>query len=217
MLTPILNCVKSTNSTVRSSAVQLFKELAHRSVSDDDLQYVVEAILTPASTGKSTGPEHRQALYLLLTFVPPSPRVSSLIVRIVTPLMEKETNDAALSAISEALPKHIVDLLRNSVQLETATVSVIMKEMSSAKPASRKTAIAIIGQVFWDLSLLINDGEKWPIDANLLLDKLKPALDKILKDAPTNSLAVGVGPLEAWIALSIILSSPQVSDESKFP
>ncbi|CAG8770120.1 14332_t:CDS:2, partial [Acaulospora colombiana] len=138
-----------------SGAVQLFKALVHRPVDDGDLKYAAEAILTPVSTGKSTGPEHRQAIYSLLAFIPPSLQISSLIIKIVSPLMEKETNDPVLSAISEALPKHIVSVFQNSGQLERVTISIIIKEMSSVKPASRRAAVSMIGQVFWKLSLLV--------------------------------------------------------------
>lgn len=210
--TPILSSTKSTNASVRAGAVSLFESVLSREISEDDTKQVIEPILSPAITGKSTGPDHRQSLYATLACIRPSATISTYLVQTLLPLMEKETNDNNLFVLSDVLPKHIVFILRNTGSLWVESLDIMVKEMGSTKVASKKAMTLVAGQTFWQLSR----DKKGIEGTEKLLESLRPILDKNLKDSPTTSLA-GSGPVDAWVTVVILLCFGQDSPICKMP
>jgi hypothetical protein len=209
---PILSSTKSTNASVRAGAVSLFESVLSREISEDDTKQVIESILNPAITGKSTGPDHRQALYATLACIQPNTTVSTYLVETLLPLMEKETNDNNLFVLSDVLPKHIVFTLRNTGSFRTESLNIMVKEMGSTKAASKKAMTLVAGQTFWQLSR----DEKGVEGTEKLLESLRPILDKNLKESPTTSLA-GSGPVDAWVTVVILLCFGQDTLTCKMP
>lgn len=200
--TPLLSSTKSTNTLVRAGATSLFEAILSRELTDHDTKQLAESILAPAITGKSTGPDHRQTLYAMLSPIHPSAVISPYLVQTLLPLMEKETNDNALIVMSEVLPKHLIHELRTSGGLRPESLSIVIKEMASAKSMSKKSMTTMVGQAFWQISQ--ESREKEVSGVAVLLDSLRPTLEKNIKDAPTTSLT-GAGPVDAWATVVIFL------------
>jgi Generalcontrol nonderepressible 1 (Gcn1) N-terminal len=209
--TPILSSTKSTNASVRAEAINLFESILSREFAEDDTKQVIESILSPVITGKSAGPDHRQALYAILACIPASTTISTYLVQTLLPLMEKETNDNNLFVLSDVLPKHMVFTLRNVGSFQLESLNIMAKEMGSTKASSKKAMTLVAGQTFWRLSH--EEGIK---GTEKLLESLRPILEKNLKDSPTTSLA-GSGPVDAWVTIVILLSFGQGSPTCKMP
>jgi hypothetical protein len=108
ILTPILNCSKSSNAVVRSNAIELFKIIVSKHAEKhEDLKSAVVEVLSLPKAGKTTGPDHRVALYTMLQSLPPSPSTSPEVVSSVPTLLTKETNDPAIAALGSALSSHL--------------------------------------------------------------------------------------------------------------
>lgn len=212
MLSPTLNAAKSTNPVVRSGSTSLFGALFLRPTPESDLKAVVELVLALPLTGKSTGPDHRQALYSMLKSVKPGPNVSPYLSEVLVPLMEKETNDGALGAIAEALPKHIANILKESKSLSPTTTSIMVKELGSPKAHSKRALLSLMGQVFWQISREQNGEQIQHLDS--LFSALRPALEKGIKEAST-TVSNTSSAVDAWIAVLIFLISSQLKQTSR--
>lgn len=205
LLTPVLSCSKSANPIVRQGAVNLFKAIIPHSPETSDSKQTVNLILAPCLGGKSNGPDHRQALYLMLSYIKPDMSVSRDVVEILLPFMEKETSEMVLATLTEVVPKHLAFLLKdeNAPTLNPVLVASILKDMSSTKPASRRTVIATVGQVFWEIS---QEVAIWPAAASGFFQDLRPALEKVSSEAATASTATTIGgAVDAWAALTVLL------------
>jgi hypothetical protein len=126
-----------------------------------------------------------------------------MIVKAVIPLLEKETSDIGLATLAETLPKHLADLIRDE-KVEQGPIISISKEISSSKLPLRHAVTTICGEVLWELS---RGDAPWPQNAEKLLESILPALEKTLKDAPTSASAASQSPVDAWIAVSILVGS----------
>ncbi|KAG8863877.1 translational activator of GCN4, partial [Serendipita sp. 405] len=210
LLTPILSGTKSTNGTVRSGVIDLWLAITPLIISESGFKFSVDNILTPVLTGKTNGVDHRQALFKLIQHIPTGPQSREIIKGLVAQL-EKETNESVLTCISEALPKHMVNVLKSGNHLEPSLLSIIGKEVASSKPPNRRAVMVVLGNIFWDA---YQDPSAWTPGATELLETIYPTLEKILRDAPSSTMAPGANPVEAWIALVVLLSSPVTSAKS---
>src|ERR1700736_1373712 len=87
LLTPILNSAKSTNVLARAGSVELFKILIEKNPNDSNLDLAVSELLALPKAGKTAGPDHRIALYSMLSTLTPSFSISSSISSTVPPLV----------------------------------------------------------------------------------------------------------------------------------
>ncbi|KAG8770377.1 translational activator of GCN4, partial [Serendipita sp. 397] len=140
LLTPILSGTKSTNGTVRSGVIDLWLAITPLIISESGFKFSVDNILTPVLTGKTNGVDHRQALFKLIQHIPTGPQSREIIKGLVAQL-EKETNESVLTCISEALPKHMVNVLKSGNHLEPSLLSIIGKEVASSKPPNRRAVM----------------------------------------------------------------------------
>ncbi|KIO34015.1 hypothetical protein M407DRAFT_17270, partial [Tulasnella calospora MUT 4182] len=76
LIAPILGSLKSTNTETRSAASSLLLRVAERLANESDVKPAISEILTLLKGGKTTGPDHRIALYKILASIKPSNAVS---------------------------------------------------------------------------------------------------------------------------------------------
>lgn len=214
LLTPVLSCAKSTNATVRSGAIHLFRAISQGTSGVPDPKRAVELILAPSLSGKSNGADHRQALYSMLESIPMTPTTSLYLIQKMLPVMEKETSEMVLTTQSEVVPKHLACLLQDEGEptLDPSIAAIIVKDLLSAKSTSRKAMTMTIGRAFWYIS---QSDATWSPVADRLFKDLQQALEKILSEAQTISNLIVTGPTEAWVALTILLCACQKSAYGK--
>ena len=198
LLTPTLNSAKSSNHLVRTSSVALFNVLVKRTSSPADLEHTVTELLSLPKAGKTTGPDHRLALYTMLGAIPPSEFISTQIAQTSLPLLAKETHDASVAALGSSLVPHLVQSLR-AASLAGNIASVAAKEMTSTKPAVRRAFCSLVGSALWELDTLDTAA------AAALAKAVIPSFETNLKTVSGNPLNAVAGPLEGYVATAILL------------
>ncbi|KAF8959922.1 armadillo-type protein [Flammula alnicola] len=202
LLAQIISSAKSSNPTVRTNSIDLFKALIGLSDPVDPhnlARIAIPELVNLPKTGKSAGPDHRIALYSMLAFLTPATGVSLPLVQATTVLIPKEPHEAATSVLVAALPSHIVFLLREA-SLPTETIQLISKEMNSSKPAVRKAFVGLAGSIFLD-DQGVMDTENGAVFATGLLS----SFETCLKTVSSNPLNSSGGPYEGYVALSVLL------------
>jgi len=200
VLTPILNCSKSANVVVRSNAIELFKIIVSKHTEKHEhLKSAVMDVLSLPKAGKTTGPDHRIALYTMLQSLPLSPTTSPEVVSLVPALLTKENSDPAIAALSSALSSHLSFQLRENEALPAPATNTIVKELANAKPPIRRAFYSAIGGAIWSLGSLETEA------SDALVKAILPALETSLKTVSANPVGVAAGPLEGYIAVALLL------------
>jgi hypothetical protein len=190
---------KSSNPIVRTHAIELFKAILRKDTGDEDVKSALGELLSLPKAGKTTGPDHRLALYTMLSSLCPSPGVSTVITQAIPPLLAKETHDAAMSTLAAALPPHIVYLLRINEPIPVETINLMIKEMTNAKPAIRRSFCSVIGTTFWEYGNLETDA------SFALANTTLPPFETNLKNISANPLSSNTGCVEGYIGLAVLL------------
>lgn len=203
LLNASLNSAKSSNPNVRTNASALFKALVSR-FPPDFLETAVSEVLTLPLTGKTTGVDHRVTLYTILTMAPKHDVASMTLVNALPTLIVKETNDIATSLLVRTLPIHLNHLLACNTPIPPDIVTLVAKEMSSAKPLMKRAFVSVAGTSLWGferVSESINDATK------AFATAISGALEGCIKTVSANPLGTTAGPLEGYVAVAILLAS----------
>ena len=207
LLTQVINSSKSSNALVRSSSVQLFKTIiATIDISDPNGLFPIAGteLLNLPKTGKSAGPEHRIALYSMLSYITPNPKLSADVVQVAAPILAKEaqTQEQATTVLASVLAPHVTILLQPTVDAPLATdmIALIAKEMNSSKPSIKRAFCALTGSVLFEGDDILT-AEKGISFAKRVL----PALEACLKSSSSTALTASGGPIEGYIAISVLL------------
>lgn len=199
LLTATVNSAKSSNAIVRLGAVQLFKTVISKANEPADLKLALDEILTLPRTGKTTGADHRVALYTMLGHLLVSTDVSPVVAESGPSLLAKETHDGAIVVLSASLARHIAFCLGENIALPAAASTLVAKEMNSLKPPLRRAFSALTGNVLWQLGDLKTQASQDFAKAVL------PSLEASLKTVAASPAAPPAGPLEGYIAVALLL------------
>ncbi|KAI0077211.1 ARM repeat-containing protein [Panus rudis PR-1116 ss-1] len=199
LLTPTLNSARSTNAVTRSTACQLFKAIIAKTQDPADLDLALTELLTLPKAGKTAGPDHRVTLYTMISSLVPSRAISPKVIQALPALLTKETHDAAVSILSTGLSPHLALCLREDITLPADAVSVIVKELNSAKPVIRRAFVTSVGNALWDL------GELSTSTSHKFAQDILPALESSLKTVSANPVSAPAGPLEGYVAVALLL------------
>ncbi|KAF9047662.1 armadillo-type protein [Panaeolus papilionaceus] len=194
LLQQLISNSKSSNPLIRTNCVQLFKAVV--SLDANISKIAVTELLTLPKTGKTAGPDHRCALYSMLSFLVPADDVSSTLVQSSIPLLAKETNDTAISTLASSLPSHISYVVKHT-GLPADITQLIAKEMANAKPAIRRAFVGLAGKIFFDEQDVLQTEKGVQLAKGLL-----PSFEAALKSASLNPAS---GPFEGYVALSVLL------------
>jgi hypothetical protein len=165
----------------------------------EDLKSAVVEVLSLPKAGKTTGPDHRVALYAMLQSLPPSPTTSPEVVSSAPALLIKETNDPAIAALGSALSSHLSYQLRGNEVLPAPVTSSIVKELANAKPSIRRAFYSAVGGAIWTLDSLETEASA------ALIKEIIPALETSLKNVSANPIGAAAGPLEGYVAVALLL------------
>ena len=203
VLTIVLNSSKSANPTTRDTSVKVFEVVAEKNKEDKTTaQLCIEELTAPLKAGKTNGVDHRQVLYRLLMSISSSPYTSKLVVGDASTIMSKETNENAFSVLTSALAPHAAETVKDGKTLPKDLLTILVRDMNSAKPAIRRAVYSLVGYVFWVCS---NCSTVPAGSLKDFFDSILPSLESSLKAVSCNPLTVPAGPLEGYIALVIIL------------
>jgi hypothetical protein len=136
----------------------------------------------------------------MLSFLAPSFSVSASLVEATTPLLAKETHEAAVAVLAAALPPHLVFLLKLDMPISAGTTTLIVKEMNNSKPGVRRAFASLAGRVFFEADVDFSTGT-----ASEFAKVLLPAFENSLKTVAGNPLNASGGPLEGYIAVAVLL------------
>lgn len=199
ILTTTINSAKSSNTAVRAGAIQLFKTIILKTSEPADLKVALDELLTLPRTGKTAGADHRVALYTMLGHLLNSSDVSPVVAESGPTLLAKETHDGSIAVLSVSVSRHIIFCLSENIALSAATLTLIVKEMNSTKPALRRAFSALSGNVLWQLGDLKTQASLE--FANAVLSSLETSL----KTVAASPAAPPAGPLEGYIAVALLL------------
>lgn len=209
LLTQVINSSKSSNASVRSSSVQLFKTIITTiDISDPNGLFPIAGteLLNLPKTGKSAGPDHRIALYSMLSYITPKPKLSADLVQVATSILAKEaqTQEHATAVLASVLASHVAILLLPTVDepLSTDMTTLIAKEMNSSKPGIKRAFCALTGSALFEGDDILT-AEKGISFAKSIL----PAWEACLKSSSSTALTASGGPIEGYIAISVLLGS----------
>ena len=209
LLTQVVNSSKSSSTLVRSSSVQLFKTIITTiDISDPNGLFPIAGteLLNLPKTGKSAGPEHRIALYSMLSYITPKPKLSADIVQVATSILAKEaqTQEQATAVLASVLAPHVAMLLQPTVDepLHTDMTALMAKEMNSSKPGIKRAFCALTGSALFEGDDILT-AEKGISFAKSVL----PAWEACLKSSSSTALTASGGPIEGYIAISVLLGS----------
>lgn len=200
ILTPTLNCSKSSNAVVRYNATELFKIIVSKNAQrHEDLKSAVIEVLSLPKVGKTTGPDHRITLYTMLQSLPSSSTVSAEFVSSVPTLLTKETSDLAIEALGSALSSHLSFQLRGNEAMPASVTTAIVKELANNKPQVRRAFYSAVGGAIWFLESLETEASA------ALVKVILPVLETSLKNVSANPIGAAAGPLEGYVAIALLL------------
>jgi hypothetical protein len=169
---PLLNGLRSTSESVRTSAIALFKQLAQQSKIEGDVLKVVTEMTKLLTTGKVPSPDHRGIFFDCLgkTAAVQSDSVSSKALQGLTAMTAKETNETAVTFGIDAALLHLKVLLASGSDSAevTASIKAGVAALASPRASLRKTWARGMGELIWNgitplfsLSKQVSRGGLW--------------------------------------------------------
>jgi hypothetical protein len=202
LLTQLLNQSRSPNPDNRSKSVTLFTSLVQSTFDATALRKTIDEVSSPLRLGKSASSDHRIALFSMLAAVPPSLADSTVLVGLAFTVLSKEPNEAVTPSIFRVVSSHLPILLVSGVEVEASHIATLVKSLQDTKSAvTRRAASGALGNVLWTL-----DEEEIKINEAIskLAKALIPALEVNLKNVSSNPLSSPAGPLEGYVAVSLL-------------
>ncbi|KAF9283148.1 translational activator of GCN4, partial [Mortierella antarctica] len=207
---PLLNGLRSTSESTRTSSIALFKQLAQQSKQEQDVLKVVTEMTKLLTTGKLSSPDHRGIFYecLGVTAATNSETVSAKALQGLTTMTAKESNEGAVTFGIDATVLHLEVLLATGKDIPeiTAAVKAGVAALGSPRASLRKTWARGMGALIWK-STYSKDSAK---NVALFLAPLIAAFNKI----QTAPLTYKDGPLEGYVAVAAAYRLAQAGDAS---
>lgn len=195
----IVSQAKSVSAATRASAVRLFT-LLFSTGEESDLVGIADQVVTPLKTGKTTSPDHRTTLYMMLSVLPASSGKLSLeATTVALTALAKESNEHTVSAMSAALSRHVPAVLIANSAIPAALVAALVKGMADTKPNLRRIHNQTAGNIFWALP-----AAKTTDAIVSFAEGVLPGFENALKTITANTLNSPAGPLEGYVAVAVL-------------
>jgi hypothetical protein len=166
LLDPLLNGLRSSSESVRTSAIALFKEFAQRSKEEEHVLKVVSEMTKQLTTGKVSSPDHRGIFYDCIgkTAATKSEAVSAKALQGLTTMTSKESNETAVTFGIDATILHLQVLLASGKDLPEIATSIKagVAALGSPRASLRKTWARGMGSLIWNCKLtLMQEDRIW--------------------------------------------------------
>lgn len=165
---------------------------------DESKEAALTELLKLAQAGKATGPD-RKILYSMFSALSTSAQVSSVMVKSVSALLAKETNEAALPVLASSLAPHLIYHLRENLPVPDEVLKLLVTEMQNSKPMIRRAFVTLVGETFWALGSLTTTS------AALVARTVFTSFESSLKSVAMNPLNASAGPVEGYVAAAVLL------------
>lgn len=203
LLTAALNASKSANVHSRNGSIELVKSLLIRNAADS------VTITNELLALKTAGPDHRIAIYKMLSFVIPSLEISKIVFEKGCEAVSKETSEPIMLVLANLLPSHLALLLANHVDPTPSTSASITKELqaTTSKPGIRRAFATIVGGAIWEAA------DSGSPATGAFAASILSVFTEIVKVVAPNPLNSAFGPVEAFIAIAVILQHPDLGKQ----
>ena len=197
----LISATKSTKPENRSAAVAFGTALARRLDEPAQGRLMVEIMALPSS-GKTTGPDNRIALFNIAEMIPANGSTSGVAVAALAPLLSKETNEVAIEALCSALTCHLsLCTVRDIKQPDEKCLTSMKKDVTSVKTGLRRQILLAIADALW----ASDESEAWSPAGVKLAEAILPGLESAFKSANTILPAGAVSALlEPYMAVALV-------------
>lgn len=185
---------------VRAGSEELWDVIATK-INEEQSASAYAEIIGPLAAGKTSSIDHKIALLHFLASLLPSNTVSGALVTATVPLLIKETNDAAVSALVPVIPRHIAYAL-NGGGVDSTIAALICKELVSSKVSLHKALVTITGETFW--SLVNQDSSSVSPAANDFAKAVTPPLEKNLQTFTGSPLTSAFGAIDGYVSATLL-------------
>ncbi|SCZ89778.1 BZ3500_MvSof-1268-A1-R1_Chr1-3g01573 [Microbotryum saponariae] len=207
-------CIPLVLASTKSAAVATREAATHvgcklvagiESASADDVgklrKFVLDSTCQLLKSGKTASPDHRAALYIILSSVPPSEVTSVEIQTTALAALSKESNEPVVRALLQAVSIHVPYLLAQNVAIGASQTGSLVKAMQETKATTRRAAHAAVGDVFWALSQSPTERTDAAV---AFATGVLPGIESALKLLGSNPVNAPSGPLEGYVAIAVL-------------
>lgn len=197
----LISATKSTKPENRVAAVAFGIALAQRLDESAQGRLMAETMALPTS-GKTTGPDNRIALFNIAETIPANASTSGVAVAALAPLLSKETNEVAIEALCSALTRHLsLCTVQDIKQPDDKCLASMKKDVTSVKTALRRQILLAIADALW----ASDESETWSSAGVKLAEAILPGLESAFKSATTILPAGAVSALlEPYMAVALV-------------
>lgn len=207
LITIALTNSKANNPKTREFAVTCAQDLLKHNSETPASEYFCGEIVNTVKAGKTTGPEHRIALYSILDALPPSQGVSSIVADALEYLFAKESNEAALFRLANSARPHIFFIISTDMSIPPNLIKAIIQDINNtSRPSARHAASLVIGNVLWECGKQGVRSKNYAEVAN--------AAEKAFESSLSSLANTSTSPLEGYIAISSLLGPISKARES---
>jgi beta-glucosidase-like glycosyl hydrolase len=165
LLAQLISAIKSTNANVRDASQRATLDLIKRCSEIEALTAIAE-ILTKAIkdgiSGICNSSHVERSVDIRLTFAriierfpQTSVSLSLSIVKSLIPLFSKETNEAAISALTQALATHQRVLLQNDVAIDDTTQKLVISGLTDKRSKIKAGWAVAMSEIIWECDITV--------------------------------------------------------------
>ncbi|PHH91373.1 hypothetical protein CDD83_734 [Cordyceps sp. RAO-2017] len=151
LLKPLLANVKSSNVSIHTGAVAVFKAIAARCSDFQAMDAVAGEIANLLAAGKLATPDQRVLHAEMLEATPLSEDGASKVSSALVTVASKEGNEVALAAETSALTRLTVMILEAGREVPKPVLDAVTKGLAEKKPGSRRLWMLFAGNVLHSL------------------------------------------------------------------
>ncbi|KAF8459374.1 armadillo-type protein [Terfezia claveryi] len=221
LLKQLLNCLKSTNSAIRTGAISAFNAAIAQCHDQVGIEKIADEILSPLMGGKVTAPDQRVLYAQMLSAVPTSEPLAKKVPTGLALVIVKEPNEVALTAEATVLVKYLGAALQLGLAQEKAVVEAIQKGIADKRPTVKRMWMLKVGDLLWaiDKTKPVASSE----NTQNLYAALIPAMVDTWNEINNNSLAAAQSGLvtAAYVFVALVLAcfsqwtNPKVQESLK--
>ncbi|KDE04239.1 hypothetical protein MVLG_05338 [Microbotryum lychnidis-dioicae p1A1 Lamole] len=218
-------CIPLVLASTKSAAVATREAATHvgcklvagiESASPNDVGKLRKSVLDSTcqllKSGKTASPDHRAALYIILSSVPPSEVTSVEIQTTALAALSKESHEPVVRALLQAVSIHVPYLLAQNVAIGASQTGSLVKAMQETKATTRRAAHAAVGDVFWALSQSLTERTDAAV---AFATGVLPGIESALKLLGSNPVNAPSGPLEGYVAVAVLKTQLRLWDVKK--
>ncbi|ODQ53263.1 ARM repeat-containing protein [Saitoella complicata NRRL Y-17804] len=212
LLTPILNGLKSSNTSTREGALKTLQAVLPLCKNEEGAAKVAASIAENLKPGKLASAEHRTTYARSLSFLPPSISLAKTVPSSLLAGIAKEANEQALVAEVKAAMGCVSWGLKNGVAVENDVAAAVVKGFADKKGAVKSVWLSTTAAALWDAGVSPSAEvlEFARAVAKPLLDAGRAASADALKAVQDGGVvaayagtAVGLGRFAQWKELEV--------------